>query len=439
MRKEFCRYIFPAMFSFMLTGIYSIVDGIFVGNAVGDNGLAAINIVWPLAALIISLGTGIGMGASVIVSLNRGAGNERKAKQAEGNAFFLIFVGTLLLVIALGLTHPFLLRIMGAEGIIFTYCQQYIRVLLMGSIAQISATALLPLIRNHGASIFAMIAMALGCITNIVLDWVYVFEFSWGIWGAAFATVCGQVLTLILCIGFFARKSRRDVIHYLKPDAGLIRSILKVGVSPFGLTYLPSITIIFMNLQTLKYGGTPAVSAYAILAYILSFMELLIQGISDGSQPLLSLSRGSGKIKELKTYRKWMFLLALGFGAVSGIVTVALQDQIPVLFGGSKEAAVYIADSTLPIGIALLLYGFSKPAISYFYAINQTTPSSIMVYGEVALTVGLIYLLPLAFGLMGVWYTMPLVQLLLSLIGVFFLKRQPVQNLPRISEQMTEA
>lgn len=437
MRKEFCRYIFPSMFSFFLTGIYSIVDGIFVGNAVGDSGLAAINIVWPLAALIISLGTGIGMGASVIVSINRGAGNKEKAEQAEGNAFFLILVGTLILVTVLGLSHTFLLNIMGAKGMILIYCQQYIRVLLIGSFAQISATALLPLIRNHGASIFAMVSMALGCITNILLDWVFVFEFSWGIWGAAFATVCGQVLTLVLCLGFFLRKPYRSVFRHLKPDTSLIKSILKVGASPFGLTYLPSITIIFMNLQTLKYGGTPAVSAYAILAYILSFMELLIQGISDGSQPLLSLSRGGGKIKELKTYRKWMFLLAVGFGAISGIVTVALQDQMAFLFGASPEASAHIADSALPIGIALLLYGFSKPAISYFYAINQTTPSSIMVYGEVALTVGLIYLLPLFFDLMGVWYTMPLVQLLLSLIGIFFLKRQPAAE--QYSGQYTRA
>ena len=426
MRKEFCRYIFPAMFSFLLTGIYSIVDGIFVGNAVGDDGLAAINIVWPLVALIISLGTGIGMGASVIASLNRGAGNEKRARSAEGSAFFMIVTGTLALVVLLALSHTFLLNLLGAEGIILTYCQQYLRILLMGSIAQVSATALLPLIRNHGASIFAMAAMALGCLTNILLDWLFVFEFRWALTGAAVATVCGQVLTLLLCLGFFARKPYREIIHYLKPDFTLVKSIVKVGISPFGLTYLSSITILFMNLQTLRYGGTPAVSAYAILAYIQSFMVLLIQGISDGSQPLLSMSRGSGRIKELKLYRKWMFLLALCFGAASGIVTILLQNQIPRLFGASPEAASYISDAILPTGIALVLYGFSKPAVSYFYAVNLTAPSSIMVYGEVLLTVGLIYLLPVFWDLTGVWYTMPLVQLLLGLIGGYFLKRNPV-------------
>lgn len=428
MKKEFCRYIFPAMFSFLLTGIYSIVDGIFVGQAVGDNGLAAINIVWPLAALIISTGTGIGVGASVIVSLSRGAGEEKRAKQAEGNAFLLILLGTLCLVLLLGLGNGPLLRILGAEGIIFTYCQQYITILLAGSIAQVSATAMLPLIRNHGASIYAMLSMAAGCLVNIGLDALFVFQFQMEIQGAALATVCGQVLTLLLCTCFFLRKPYRGFLHHLKPDAALIASILKVGVSPFGLTYLPSVTIIFMNLQILKYGGTAAVSAYAILAYILSFMEILIQGISDGSQPLLSLNQGAGNLQRLSVYRKWMFALALFFGALSGLSVVLFRNFLPGLFGASPEAAAYIYESAAAFGIALFLYGFSKPAIAYFYAVHEIVPSAIMVYGEVLLTIGLIYLLPLGFGLMGVWFTMPLVQLLLSLIGGWFLRNEAKQK-----------
>lgn len=417
MKKEFCRYIFPAMFSFLLTGIYSIVDGIFVGNAVGDNGLAAINIAWPLVALIISLGTGIGMGASVISSLNKGAGNEALAKKAEGNAFFLIILGTVILILLLAIAHKPLLYLMGARGIILDYGQQYVRILLMGAIAQVSASALIPLIRNHGASIYAMVSMGIGCITNIILDWFFVFRLNLELKGAALATVFGQVLTLILCIIFYLRPSYRGVIHYVKPDFSLIKSILKVGISPFGLTYLPAITIIVMNLQTLKYGGTAAVSAYAILAYILSFMEILIQGISDGSQPLLSLSQGASKTKELHTYRNWMFLLALSFGAVSGLITILFRQQIPVLFGGSPEAAIYTQDAAIPFGIVLFLYGFSKPAISYFYATHQITPSTLMVYGEVALTIGFCFLLPLFLDLSGVWYTMPAVQIVLALVG----------------------
>ena len=116
MKKKYAGYIFPSMLSFLLTGIYSIVDGIFVGRAMGDPGLAAINIAWPLVALIISLGTGIGMGAAVTVSLNTGAGNTEKAKKAEGNAFLLLFAGALLLTFILYLFGTPLLELLGAKA-----------------------------------------------------------------------------------------------------------------------------------------------------------------------------------------------------------------------------------------------------------------------------------------------------------------------------------
>ena len=131
MKKKYMGYIFPSMLSFLLTGIYSIVDGIFVGRALGDPGLAAINIAWPLVALITSLGTGIGIGASVIMSLNTGAGNHEKTKKAEGNAFFLLLSGSLLLVLGLYLFGPQLLTLLGAKDELFTPACTYLHYILL--------------------------------------------------------------------------------------------------------------------------------------------------------------------------------------------------------------------------------------------------------------------------------------------------------------------
>ena len=125
MFKKYWKFIFPSTLSFLLSGIYSIVDGIFVGKATGDPGLAAINIAWPLVALIISLGTGIGMGASVMVSLNRGAGDDKIADRMEGNAFFLLFTGSLLLTGFLYFFGSPLLTLLGAGGEVHTDCLLY--------------------------------------------------------------------------------------------------------------------------------------------------------------------------------------------------------------------------------------------------------------------------------------------------------------------------
>ncbi|MDO4303726.1 MAG: MATE family efflux transporter [Bacillota bacterium] len=424
MRRKYMGYIFPSMLSFLLTGIYSIVDGIFVGRAMGDAGLAAINIAWPLVALVISLGTGIGMGASVIVSMNTGAGNTKKAMKAEGNAFFLLLTGSLLLTLFLYLLGKPLLVLLGAKDQLLSYALTYLHYVLLGGIIQVFATGMVPLMRNHGASFYAMCSMALGCISNIILDYYLVIICHLGLKGAALATVLGQVITFILCVLFFLKKKNRIAISSLAPKGDIIRSILSVAASPFGLTYLPSITIIFMNLQALKYGGEEAVSAYAVLAYIISFMELLVQGIGDGSQPLLSFSEGCGDTKALKTYSRWTFLLAIGFGTLGAVCFFLSGNLIPALYGTSPMAAQYIIHATPAFSLIMALYGLTKPAVSYLYATHRVLRSNFLVYGEILLTLLFVFTLPLFLGLDGVWYTIPAVQTVLAICCIFFLQKK---------------
>lgn len=424
MKKKYLGYIFPSMLSFLLTGIYSIVDGIFVGRAMGDDGLAAINIAWPLVALIIALGTGIGMGASVMVSLNRGARKHTEADRMEGNAFFLLFFGAVLLTLFLYLFGSPLMALLGAHGNIHELAMIYLYYILPGGVIQVIASGMIPLMRNRGASLYTMISMACGCLLNIILDYYFVLAWDLGLMGAALATVFGQVLTLIFGICFYLKKENRISLKNIIPDKKSVSAILKAAVSPFGLTYLPSITIIFMNLQCLKYGGEEAVSAYAVLAYIVSFMELLVQGISDGSQPLLSLSKGAQDKKALKNYTRWTFLLGIGLGVLSGSSVYLSRYLIPAFYGTSEKAAALIVQSAPFFALVMTLYGLTKPTISYFYATGKLLRSGFLVYGEVILTILIIFTLPMILGLNGVWLTMPAVQIILSLCSLFFLLKK---------------
>ena len=421
MKKKYAGYIFPSMLSFLLTGIYSIVDGIFVGKAMGDPGLAAINIAWPLVALIIALGTGIGMGGSVMVSINKGAGKEEEAGKMEGNTFFLLFTGAVLLTILLSVFGSFLMSLLGAEGNIHTQAMIYLRYILPGAVVQVLSSGSVPLMRNRGASFYSMCSMACGCILNMILDYYFVLVFDMGLKGAALATVLGQVLTLLFALCFYCKKNNRISFKNIRPDLHAIFSILKVAVSPFGLTYLPSVTIIFMNLQCLTYGGEAAVSAYAVLAYLVSFMELLVQGVGDGSQPLLSLSKGSGDQKALKTYSRFTFLLGIFLGLLSGSAVYFCRYLIPLFYGTSEKAAELIIYSAPAFAVVMILYGLTKPAISYFYATQRLKRSGALVYGEVILTLIFIFFLPTVLGLDGVWLTMPLVQVILSIFSIIFL------------------
>ena len=421
MKRKYLGYIIPSMLSFLLTGIYSIVDGIFVGRAMGDAGLAAINIAWPLVNLLFSLGTGIGMGAAVMVSLKKGSGKEEAALRMEGNAFTLLLAGSLILIFILYFTGDLLLILMGTEGEIHRYALTYLRYMLFGGVFQVLASGCVPLMRNRGASLYSMIAMTCGCILNIILDYYFILVLQWELMGAAIASVLGQSLTLLFGIAFYLRKSNRIPLTNLKPRLSSVTAILKVAVSPFGLTYLPSVAILLMNLQCLKYGGEEAVSAYAVMAYLVSFVELFVQGISDGSQPLLSLSKGKGDDKSLKSYTRWTFCLTLGLGFLSGAATYLCRNLIPSFYGTSAEAGTLFIRYTAAFSLVMLLYGLTKPAVSYFYATHQLSYSGFLVYGEVAITVITIFMLPLVIGLEGVWLTTPLAQLILGICSIVFL------------------
>lgn len=430
MQKKYWGFILPSTLSFLLTGIYSIIDGIFVGRAMGDMGLAAINIAWPLVALIIALGTGIGMGASVMVSLNRGAGHDDAADQMEGNALFLLVVSSLILTGILYFFGSPLMTLLGAAGEVHTHAMTYLHYILYGAVIQTVASGLTPLMRNRGAAVYSMCAMACGCILNIILDYVLILVFPLGLMGAAIATVLGQLVTLIFALFFYSKKENRIDPSHIKPSGSAVKSILKVAASPFGLTYLPSITIILMNLQCTKYGGDEAVSAYAVLAYLVSFMELLVQGISDGAQPLLSLSKGQNDKKTLRSYTLLTFALGIGVGILSGSLMFLLRHQIPVFYGTSDAAAELIVHAAPAFSLVMALYGLTKPSVSYFYATEHLKQSSTLVYGEVLLTVGTILTLPIVLKLDGVWFTMPCVQIVLSVLAVLFLLTQKKEITP---------
>ena len=178
-----------------------------------------------------------------------------------------------------------------------------------------------------------------------------------------------------------------------------------------------------MNLQALAWGGEEAVSAYAVLAYIISFMELLVQGIGDGSQPLLSLSEGKNDTKALKAYSRWTFSLGIGFGILGAVLFFLARNLLPAFYGTSPEAAAYIVHAAPAFALVMALYGLTKPAVSYLYATHRVGKSSILVYGEILLTLLFIYLLPAFLGLDGVWYTIPAVQVVLAGLCILFLSK----------------
>jgi len=168
-KRTFFQYVIPSVLSFALSGVYAIVDGFFVGNSIGDAGLSAINIAYPITAVLQSVGTGIGMGGSVKYSILKAAGNEKKAREFVAGATWLMLLFSAVLTVTVFFTSEEILSALGASGELLTLGNEYIKVIALGAILQVFGTGLVPFMRNYGGSLWAMIAMLPILLLTILL------------------------------------------------------------------------------------------------------------------------------------------------------------------------------------------------------------------------------------------------------------------------------
>ncbi|MDE7352570.1 MAG: polysaccharide biosynthesis C-terminal domain-containing protein [Acetatifactor sp.] len=254
-KRAFFSSVIPSVLAFALSGIYAIVDGFFIGNSIGDIGLSTINIAYPVVALMQAIGTGIGMGGAVIYSISIAAGDNEEAElYAKATGSFLLIASVVVTAVMYIALKP-VLGLLGAEGQILVLGERYLRIIVLGAVFQVFSTGIVPLIRNYHGAAFAMASMTAGFLTNIVLDYVFVWILEWGVSGAAAATIIGQGVTMTVGLIYLLAR-RLPVLGFHIPKASSIfKRIVKVGLAPFGLTLTPNLAVILMNRSTISYGG----------------------------------------------------------------------------------------------------------------------------------------------------------------------------------------
>ena len=415
--RLFCSYVLPSVLSFALSGIYAIVDGFFIGNSIGDAGLSAINIAYPVTALIQAVGTGAGMGGAVLYAVRLAEDRRSDAENVlRGTILFLTVSGILLSLLLFPAIDP-LLTLMGAEGHLHTLGWEYLQIIVLGAILQIFGTGIVPLIRNNNGSLFSMFCMIAGFLTNIVLDYAFVWVFSWGMTGAAAATIIGQGVTMA---GGFLYLLLKKLPFWgpVRRKRMLCLHILRIGIAPFGNTMCPMISLLLMNKFSLTWGGERGVASYACIAYIMTIVYLLLQGVGDGSQPLMSQYYGIGSKEEVRQTRRLSYGAAWIVSALCMACLFVLRGEIGPLFGSSGAVSVDVA-AALPIFLtAVPFVSFTRVTTSALYATEQNICSYILVYAEPVLLALLLLIIPPFWKQDGVWWSMALSQILTCLIAL---------------------
>ncbi len=419
--REFLKYVLPSMLAFALSGIYSIADGFFVGNELGDSALTAINVAYPLTAFIQAAGTGIGMGGAVLFTLAAGSASPEAKERYFGMAAVLLVLFGAVLTVLIYFVSPSVLRLFGAEGEILSLAEEYMRFIALGSLFQVLGTGLTPFIRNMGGTVTAMAAMMAGFFTNIVLDYLFVWVFPWGMVGAAVATVIGQAATFCVCLGYLIVKKQKPNFRFGGKGLRYAGKMLLLGLSPFGLAFSPQFMLIFVNISASAVGGQFALNCFAPVSYAISVVLLLLQGVSDGCQPLVSREFGRGDVRSAKSVRNMAFAFALAVAAVCMVGMFFVRGSISKVFGASDEVTAEVGN-ILPLFIAGFLFvGLSRIATAFFYATGNTWRAYIVIYGEPLALLMLLLILPNFMGIAGTWLSVPLSQALLAVAALLLI------------------
>ncbi len=419
--RLFAKYVIPSVLAFALSGVYTIVDGLFVGRSMGDVGLSAINIAFPVVSLIQALGTGIGMGGSVLWSVKKGAADSKSAENYVYSTLFLLLLTSIITTISVFFCIDIILKMFGAEGYILILGREYLKVIVLGACFQIFATGIVPIIRNNGSAFFALVVMVSGFLTNILLDYLFVWVLQMGTQGAAIATVIGQSVTTLVAFIYLIYK-RLPIIGSLSGFCKMAWDIIKVGIAPFGLTLSPMVSLMLINRFSMENGGETAVACYACIAYALTIVQMLIQGVGDGSQPLMSQYYGEGKNVEVIRTHRIAYFTAIGLSIVSNMILFLGRSHVGILFGASQSTVILVSEVLPVFLIGLVFYAFSRITTSGFYATKRNFYSYYCVYAEPLLLVILLFILSKFWGQAGIWWSVVLAQILTALIALI-LKR----------------
>lgn len=424
--KQFFHFSAATVASLMVFSLYSIVDGLFVARGVGEYAMTAVNLSVPFVNLLFSIAVIFAVGTSTIIAYLLGQKNAQSAnKLFSQNLVTLVVIGVTISVLVLAFTEP-LARLLGAEEVTLEYTIHYLQGLAPFAVCFMISYNLEVLVKTDGRPRLALVTVCVGCVTNCVLDYLAIFHWGLGIWGAAAATGLSQLLTCLIYLTHFLGKHTTFHPVRFRMDWKIYRRLLPIGISD-GLTELCNGLMIFLfNHTILRCIGTDGLVAYTIIAYANTLVINITMGVSQGSQPLISFQNGRGDGAAIGK------LLRYGLRSMCGIAAVCFT----VLFlAAPKLVAVYLPEAGaemltfatdafrryslcyLPVGFNIYIAGFLTAMERPLPAVSISTGRGLILQGSILL------LLAAVLGGGSIWFAPVISEVLCLGLSVFFLLR----------------
>ncbi|SDL97658.1 putative efflux protein, MATE family [Franzmannia pantelleriensis] len=423
--RTYWRYTLPAVMALMVSGLYQVVDGIFIGHAVGEPGLAGITMAVPAVIVLLAVGLMLGAGAGAQCSIAHGRGDAPRAALMLGQGgWLLVLLGAPVGVILLFAGEAFV-AFQGATGEVAQLSGDYLAVMAWGAPLVMASLALPFWVRNLGAPRLATLAMVTGGLANIAFDYVFILWLGWELQGAALATLLAESFTVLICVGFLVSRKPPIRLSWQPLRLSACRSVLSTGGASMVMYLYLGVVTVLHNMLLMHYGGAVQVAAYAITGYLLAFYYMFAEGVANGMQPLISYFHGARRRPDIKRVFRLGLYTGLGFGLVmvaalmlwpGRIVGIFISDDARLLAATTKGVRLHL--------FALFLDGFIVLAACFFQSMGMGRQAMLITLGNIVIQLPFLAVLPLVMGLNGVWLALPLSNLVLASVVLAMVRRR---------------
>lgn len=416
----------PAAIGILVLSIYGIVDTIFVGRYVGFLGIAAITVVLPITFLISSIGMSIGVGGASIISRAFGDKNIEKAHRTFGNQIGMTLT-LALVIVGIGLMfQEEILTVFGGKGDVLAPAQEYFQVILYGVPFLAWAMMSNNVIRAEGYPKIAMYTLIVPAVCNIILDPIFIVGLDMGLEGAAWATTISYVASAAYTVWFFTfgKSSMKIKAAWIRPDFKIAKEISVLGGVTLARQGTVSVLSIVLNNVLFSYGGEMALSVYGVISRVMMFANFPVLGITQGFVPIVGFNYGARLTERVHRAIR----LALRFSTLIALLIFILiftfTGPLVGVFTSDEELIALSIPAMRKSFLATPLLAFSLIGSAYFQAIGKPKPALLLALSKQGIfLIPLVFLMPMFFGLEGIWFAFPMADTGAAAISYLYLKK----------------
>ena len=425
--KLLMQYAIPAIIAMTATSLYNMVDSIFIGHGVGPLAISGLAITFPFMNLGAAFGAMVGVGASTLISVKLGQRDYSTAQTVLGNVITLnVIIGVVYSIVCLLFLDP-ILYFFGASADTIGYARDFMEVILLGNIFTHMYLGLNAVLRAAGHPQKAMYATINTVIINTILAPIFIYGFEWGIRGAAIATVIAQIISLTWQFKILTNKN--ELLHLRKGiyrlQSHIVKNMIAIGLSPFCMNVASCFIVIFINKGLKEYDGDLAIGAYGIVNRLAFICVMIVMGITQGMQPIAGYNYGAQQYQRVTKVLKLSIWGATAITTLTFLVGELMPELAASIFTTDQGLISRAAEGFRIVVLVFPIVGFQMVTSNFFQSIGMANKAIFL-----SLTRQLLFLLPCLIilprfmGAAGIWWSMPISDLIASIVAGILLYKQ---------------